>query len=159
MVQVPLTKRASTNQEKSKTMLEGFPAIATLPVQWGDQDLFGHVNNTVYFRWYETSRVEYWYSSGLQDLMGPRGLGPILASVTCDYKKQVRYPDTIKVAARIQKMGHSSVTLEHLVLSEGQESVVATGKSVIVLFNYDKQHPVPIEGDIRDTFLKFDPFE
>lgn len=140
-------------------MLEGFPAVAVQPVQWGDQDLFGHVNNTVYLRWYETSRVEYWYKSGLQDLMKPRGLGPILASVTCDYKKQIRYPDTIHVAAKIQKMGVSSVTLEHAVYSESLQGVAATGKSVIVLFNYEKQHPVPIEGDIRETFLKFDPFE
>jgi len=140
-------------------MLEDFPAVATLPVQWGDQDLFGHVNNTVYFRWFETSRVEYWYKSGLQDLMGPQGLGPILASVKCDYKKQIRYPDTIKVAARIEKMGLSSVTLKHVVYSETQSAVAATGISVIVLFNYDKQHPVPIEGEIREAFLKFDPFE
>jgi acyl-CoA thioester hydrolase len=140
-------------------MLEDFPAVATQPVQWGDQDLFGHVNNTVYFRWFETSRVEYWYKSGLHDLMDPIGLGPILASVKCDYKKQIRYPDTIKVAARIEKMGHSSVTLKHVVYSESQSTIAATGNSVIVLFNYEKQHPVPIEGDIREAFLKFDPFE
>lgn len=140
-------------------MLEDFPAVATQPVQWGDQDLFGHVNNTVYFRWFETSRVEYWYKSGLHELMDPRGLGPILASVKCDYKKQIRYPDTIKVAARIEKMGHSSVTLKHVVYSETQSAIAATGNSVIVLFNYEKQHPVPIEGDIREAFLKFDPFE
>ncbi len=140
-------------------MLDDFPAIATQPVQWGDQDLFGHVNNTVYFRWFETSRVEYWHKSGLQDLMQPRGLGPILASVKCDYKKQIRYPDTIKVAAKIEKMGYSSVTLEHVVFSEEHNSIAATGKSIIVLFNYEKQHPVPIEGDIRECFNKFDPFE
>ena len=140
-------------------MLEGFPAIAVQPVQWGDQDLFGHVNNTVYFRWYETARVEYWYKSGLHELMNPNGLGPILASVKCDYKNQIRYPDTIHVAAKIEKMGLSSVTLEHAVYSESQQTIVATGKSVIVLFNYEKQHPVPIEGDIREAFLKFDPFE
>ena len=140
-------------------MLEGYPAIATQPVQWGDQDLFGHVNNTVYFRWYETARVEYWYKSGLHELMQPRGLGPILASVSCDYKKQIRYPDTIRVGAKIAKMGLSSVIFEHAVFSEEHGTIAATGKSVIVLFNYEKQHPVPIEGDIRDTFSKFDPFE
>lgn len=140
-------------------MPEDFPAVATLPVQWGDQDLFGHVNNTVYFRWFETSRVEYWYKSGLHDLIEPLGLGPILASVTCDYKKQIRYPDTIRVSAKIQKMGHSSVTLGHTVFSESQNSIAATGKSVIVMFNYEKQHPVPIDGQIRETFLKFDAFQ
>ena len=91
--------------------LSGFPAIATLPVQWGDQDLFEHVNNTVYFRWIETSRVEYWHKSGLHELMEPLGLGPILASVKCDYKKQLRYPDEVQIGTCVQKMGNSSVTL------------------------------------------------
>ena len=63
------------------------------------------------------------------------------------------------MAARIEKMGHSSVTLEHVVFSETQQAIAATGKSIIVLFNYEKQHPVPIEGDIRKAFLKFDPYE
>lgn len=136
-----------------------FPAVVKLPVQWGDQDLFGHVNNTVYFRWFESSRVTYWYESGLQTLMQPMGLGPILASVTCDYKKQIRYPDTVHVGAKILKMGLSSVTLQHEVYSEHHQATAAVGKSVIVLFDYQKQHPVPIEGEIRKTFLDFDPFE
>jgi acyl-CoA thioester hydrolase len=140
-------------------MTSQFPAVVKLPVQWGDQDLFGHVNNTVYFRWFESSRVTYWYESGLQSLMQPSGLGPILASVKCDYKKQIRYPDTVHIGARILKMGLSSVTLQHEVFSDNHQAVAAVGQSVIVLFNYEKQHPVPIEGEIRKAFLDFDSFE
>jgi acyl-CoA thioester hydrolase len=136
--------------------LQGFPAVAEIPIQWGDQDLFKHVNNTVYFRWLETSRVEYWFKSGLHDLMEPQGLGPILASVKCDYKKQVRYPDTIQVGARVLKMGTSSVTLEHHVYSNQEQTVAAIGQSVVVLFNYEKQFPIPIDGEIRETFAAFE---
>lgn len=140
-------------------MLDDFPAVATVPVQWGDQDLFGHVNNTVYLRWFETARVEYWYRSGLHALLEPLGLGPILASVTCDYKKQIRHPDTVRIGCKIQKMGLSSVTLDHAVYSEDSNAIAATGRSVIVMFDYQKQYPVPIDGEIRETFQKFDPFE
>ncbi len=137
-------------------MIERFPAVMEIPVQWGDQDLFAHVNNTVYFRWIESSRVAYWTQSGLHDLMHPRGLGPILASVKCDYKKQIRYPDTIQVGAKICKLGVSSVTLDHVITSKNNDAVSAIGQSVIVLFNYQKQHPIPIEGDIREAFEKFE---
>jgi acyl-CoA thioester hydrolase len=140
-------------------MIETFPAIASLPVQWGDQDLFGHVNNTVYIRWFETARVDYWVKSGLQEAMKPLGLGPILASVHCDYKRQIRFPDSIQVGAKIAKMGNSSVTLDHVVVSGNRNEIAATGQSVIVLYNYEKQHPVPIEGPIREIFQRFDPFE
>ena len=136
--------------------LSGFPEIATLPVQWGDQDLFEHVNNTVYFRWIETSRVEYWHKSGLHELMEPLGLGPILASVKCDYKKQLRYPDEVQIGTCVQKMGNSSVTLEHHIFSKTQNAVTAIGQSVVVLFNYEKQHSIPIEGKIRETFASFE---
>ena len=127
-----------------------------MPVQWGDQDLFSHVNNTVYIRWIETSRVEYWYQSGLHDLLEPRGLGPILASVKCDYKKQIRYPDAIQIGARVMKMGTSSLTLEHHIFSEQQQAVAAIGQSVVVLFDYEQQHPIPIVGDIREAFETFE---
>jgi len=137
-------------------MISGFPAVVELPVQWGDQDLFAHVNNTVYFRWFESSRVDYWASSGLHDLMHPQGLGPILASVKCDYKKQIRFPDTIWVGAKVKKMGISSVTLEHAVFSRNNDSISAVGESVIVLFNYENQHPIPIEGEIRRAFDQFE---
>ena len=98
--------------------LENFPAVATIPVQWGDQDVFKHVNNAHYFRWFESSRVEYWHKSGLFDALKGPGYGPILASVTCNYKRQIKFPDTVLVGTKVEKMGVSSVTLTHDVFSE-----------------------------------------
>lgn len=136
--------------------LATFPAVAKIPVQWGDQDIFQHVNNAIYFRWFESSRVEYWHRSGLFDALQRPGYGPILASVTCNYKRQIKFPDTVHIGTKVAKMGVSSVTLEHGVFSESNNAIAATGISVIVLFDYQKQHPVPID----DTFKAiFDAFE
>ena len=136
--------------------LPNFPAIATIPVQWGDQDLFKHVNNAIYFRWFESSRVEYWHKSGLFEALEDIGFGPILASVTCNYKRQIKFPDTVLVGTKVEKLGISSVTLAHEVFSESNNAVSANGKSVIVLFDYEKQHPVPIADDIRSIFETFE---
>ncbi|MBC8876759.1 MAG: acyl-CoA thioesterase, partial [Planctomycetes bacterium] len=57
-------------------VLADYPSVVTLPVQWGDQDAFGHVNNTVPLRWFETSRIAYLEQSGLGYMMSGAGLGP-----------------------------------------------------------------------------------
>ena len=75
-------------------LLKDYPIILTLPILWGDQDAFGHVNNVVYFRWCESARVAYLNDTGLQDLMSQANLGPILASIKCDYLRQLNFPDT-----------------------------------------------------------------
>ncbi len=144
------------NPSPSSEALKDFPAVATIPVQWGDQDLFKHVNNAVYFRWFESSRVEYWHKSGLYEALKGPGYGPILASVTCNYKKQIKFPDTVLIGTKVEKLGISSVTLSHDVFSTTNNAVSATGKSVIVMFDYQSQHPVPITEDLRDIFETFE---
>lgn len=144
------------NPSPSPQALKDFPAITTIPVQWGDQDLFKHVNNAIYFRWFESSRVEYWHKSGLFDALETSGLGPILASVTCNYKKQIKFPDTVLVGTKVENLGISSVTFSHDVFSQSNNAVSATGKSVIVLFDYQSQHPVAIADEFREIFEKFD---
>lgn len=129
--------------------LEGFPVVVQLPVLWGDQDLFGHVNNTIHLKWIESSRVAYWERGSMRDYMTPHDLGPILASVTCDYKLQIRYPDQIEVGARAAKVGRTSITMDHQIYSANHDAIAATGKSVIVLFNYASQRPQRIPDDLR----------
>jgi len=87
-----------------------FPAKIRLPVQWGDQDAFGHVNNIIYFRWFESARIAYLERIGLGEKHEGKAdsgenIGPILAAIGCNYRKQVKYPDTVIVGARIVRIG------------------------------------------------------
>ena len=99
-------------------LLSGFPVVISLPVQWGDQDAFGHVNNTPYFRWFESARIAYGMRVGLSRLKATQNIGPILALITCDYRRQLTFPDTVHVGARITRIGRSSLTMEHRLISE-----------------------------------------
>src|ERR1700679_1275977 len=76
------------------TLLAKFPVWIPLPVFWGDQDAFGHVNNNAYFRWFESARIAYSERIGLLDLFRAKRIGPILASISCDYRRQINFPDT-----------------------------------------------------------------
>ncbi len=128
-----------------------FPVELKLPVLWGDQDMFRHVNNTIHLKWFESSRVAYWENTGMRRLMEPLHLAPILASVTCHYRHQIRYPDTVTVAARAVRIGRTSLTLAHQIVSAERKLVAADGESVIVIFNYESQQPQEISAELRQV--------
>ena len=132
--------------------LAEYPVTIVLPIQWGDMDAFGHVNNTVHIRWFESARIAYLHDIGLGEMMsrhegGP--LGPILASITCHYRRQVDFPDTVEIGSRISKVGRSSLSMHHAVYSRSQQAVCADGDSVLVVFDYESQRPVRVPAEVR----------
>ncbi|MBM4001140.1 MAG: acyl-CoA thioesterase [Planctomycetes bacterium] len=144
------------NQPHDPLKALGYHSVIRLPVQWGDQDAFGHVNNTVSIRWFESSRIAYFEHSGINPLLAAAGLGPILAAVRCDYRRQVRYPDTSWIGAKITKLGNTSLTMAHAVWSERQDAVSAEGDSVIVMFDYAANAPRSIPDDVRAAIRAFE---
>lgn len=135
----------------SPPLLADYPVILTLPVQWGDQDAFGHVNNTVPIRWMESARIAYMERMGWTEWCAPQGLGPILAAIHCNYRRQINFPDTIQIGARVTRIGRTSFTMEHACFSDSQQAIVADGDSVIVVFDYASQKPTPMPADLRQA--------
>jgi len=131
--------------------LAAFPVVLTIPVQWGDEDSFGHVNNTVYLRWCESARVEYLIRIGLWSQREGDGVGPILASITCDYERAVTFPDTVRVGARVTRIGNTSIRMEHIVVSEAMRSRAAKVHSTLVVLDYDRHKPVPVPAAVREA--------
>jgi len=131
--------------------LADFPVTIGLPVQWGDQDAFRHVNNTVYLRWFESSRVEYTRRVGLWEMPDHGEIGPILASIRCDYRRPLTYPDAVRVGTRAVQVGRTSFTLEHRVVGESAKAVAAEGSAVLVLYDYARSEPCPIPDRVREA--------
>jgi acyl-CoA thioester hydrolase len=125
--------------------LSAYRLTISIPIWWGDQDAFGHVNNTVYFRWYESARIVYLDRVGLNGPKAGSSLGPILAAITGNYRLPLTYPDTVHVGARVTRIGRASFTMEHLAYSERHACVAGDGTSTLVLFDYaaNRAHPVP----------------
>jgi acyl-CoA thioester hydrolase len=144
------------NEPPPDGLLLDYPLVIDLPVQWGDQDAFGHVNNTVHLRWFESARIAYLERGGLSHLMNSTALGVIVASVTCHYRRQITYPDTISVSARVGRLGRSSMTIEHLVMSHAQGVIAADGESVVVVFDYQAQRPRRIPAEMQDAIDRFE---
>jgi acyl-CoA thioester hydrolase len=130
-------------------LLAGFRRRITVPVQWGDMDALGHVNNVVYFRWIESSRIDILDHLGLFKSAAETGIGPILAKVSCDFRKQLHFPDTVHIGCRVEQLGRSSMQLSHIVVSSQQQVVAAEGSATLVVYDYRAGKSVPIEGELR----------
>jgi acyl-CoA thioester hydrolase len=116
-------------------------------VQWGEQDGFGHINNMHVILWFESARIAYLLKCKIE--MTSVGVGPILAAVSCNFRKQVKYPDTVIVGARVTRIGRSSMRIEHQLWSEQHQAIAAEGDSTVVMFDYQNQCPFEIPPEVR----------
>tara|TARA_B100000809_G_scaffold244312_1_gene270109 strand:- start:87 stop:542 length:456 start_codon:yes stop_codon:yes gene_type:complete len=125
------------------------PVLLTIPTQWGDQDAFGHVNNTQSIRWFETARMRYFDLDPIVELLQGTRVGPILVSIHCDYRRQLSHPDTLQVTARVRKIGRTSMVMEHQIFSQQQQLLISEGYSTVVLFDYARNEPLPVSEELR----------
>lgn len=143
------------NSKKSE-VLAAFPVIVEVPVQWGDQDAIGHVNNIVPLRWFESARIAYFERLNIDSSGRADGVGFILAANNCDYRLQLTYPDVVTIGARVTKVGNTSMTFETHAFSRSENAIAVEGVSVVVLFDYPNQIKAPISDALRDAVAKLE---
>lgn len=124
--------------------LDSFPVVIDVPVQWGELDAYGHVNNTVFFRYFESARVEYLERCGFLSSYDERGIGAILHSTSCRFRQPLHYPDSVWVGTRTVGVEEDRFTMEYLVVSKETRSVIAEGEGVVVSFDYEARKKVPL---------------
>jgi acyl-CoA thioester hydrolase len=138
-----------------RTLLHGWPVIVEQSLQWGEMDAFGHINNTVYFRYFENARLKYFLALGWGG-QRPDGVGPILAATSARFKKPLEWPDAIAISARITEVGDDRFTMEHAILSEHWGGIVTEGTSLIVTFDYSANKKAPVPDDLRRAIAKLE---
>lgn len=122
-----------------------YPVRIEFPIAWGDMDALGHVNNVMYFRYFESVRMEYFRRVG----MPLAEQGPILASTACDFVSPLAWPDTIRVETGISRFGKSSFTMAYRIFSVQQGMEVARGHGVCVYFDYTRKKSTPLPDALR----------
>jgi acyl-CoA thioester hydrolase len=142
--------------DDADALLAGFSVTVAIPVQWGDQDAFGHVNNVVFFRWFESARIAYFRRIGLMKHLDGGQVGPILAAASCDYRRSIVFPDTVRVGIRATRIGRTSIGLEHRVVSEGLKAVAADGTSTTVVYDYAAGRPHPVPDSVRTAIAELE---
>ena len=122
-----------------------------MPVRWGDMDAYGHVNNTVYFRYFEQTRVEW------LELMGSRvsveePVGPVIINASCTFLAPVNYPATVVIKMYAGDPGRSSVMTWYELFVDGDERLYAEGAAKTVWMDMRTGKSAPIPGVVRALF-------
>lgn len=136
--------------DEARELVAGFPATVRIPVQWGDMDAYGHVNNTVYFRWFESARIEYLGLCGFLESYESDRVGAILHSTSCRFRRALRHPDEVLVGGRAASLEEDRFEMEYRVVSVGQEAVAAEGTGLIVSFDYEAARKRPLPEAVRE---------
>ena len=132
------------------THLAGFPVVIEIDVAWGEMDSFEHVNNVVYFRYFENARVDYLTRVGWFELMKTDGLGPIVSATNARFRKPVSYPDRLLVGARVVTIETDRVTFEHRIVSRAWDDLACEGQAVVVCYDYRQKRKAPIPRELRE---------
>lgn len=120
----------------------------SIPIRWGDMDAMGHVNNAVYFRYFETIRIEWLHRTvGSPDLTGN---GPVIVNAFCNFIRQLKHPGDVLAKHYVANAGRSSfdtfITLER---SDEPGVICASGGAKTVWINYAQEKSVPLPDALR----------
>mgnify|MGYP006299734345 CR=1 FL=1 len=143
-----LIEEPHTMNEKAARLLQDYPVVVETRVDWGDMDAFQHVNNVVYFRYFENARVEYGERINITDRMKSEGLGPILGWTDCKYIRPMTFPDTAITGVRLGGVQDSRMKLEYKIVSDAQGEVTAVGASIGVFYDYRKGEKVDFPEEL-----------
>ena len=134
--------------------MTNFPVKFEIPVAWGDMDAFGHVNNVIYLRYFETARVKY-FDNLVQDKLEKSNIKPVLANIQASYKAQVVYPDMLTVKIGVTKMGLTSLNMCCEMFNQ-RGTLVLEANCTIVMFDFITQKPTGIPDQIKDFIKKIE---
>ena len=130
------------------------PIVVSATVLWSDMDLYGHVNNAVFFRWFELARMAYLEKCGMIESYERNRVGAILHSTSCRFRAPVFHPDTIEISAKVDDVSADRFTMVYVARSTARNEVVGEGTAMVVCFDYNTQQktalPVSVRGKIHE---------
>jgi len=127
----------------------------TIEVRWGDMDAQGHVNNTVYFTYCESARVELLRKIGFKGKQAGLAEGPTLVHTSCDFKRQVLYPAKLDVGLRVERISQRSFKMSYGIFFHGTDDLAAVAASINAWANYVEGHAVELPEEIRTALAEY----
>lgn len=126
-----------------------FPVTIRLALQWGEMDSYGHANNTIYFRWFESARMECFRRIGWPEVERELGVGPILHSTRARFRAPLTWPDEVEVGTRVVDVLDDRFTMLYEVRSHALDRVACEGSGLIVAFDYRAGAKTALPAAIR----------
>lgn len=140
-------KNASTHS-KTIELVSSYKWLTDITTRWMDNDVYGHVNNVVYYSWFDSAANRFLVERGGLDIHASDVIGVVVES-KCMYHAPIAYPEPVRVGVRVDKLGNRSVTYGIGVFSGENERAAANGHFVHVFVDRQSRRPVPIPDRIR----------
>ena len=134
--------------EQPKHLRHDYRHFQPITTRWHDNDIYGHVNNVVYYGFFDTAVNTYLIQQGGLDIQ-VRELVGLVVSSACDSFASIAYPDVIEVGLRVARLGNSSVQYELAIFREGEQEACAAGRFVHVFVERASNRPTAIPGRLR----------
>ena len=134
--------------EQPKHLRRDYKHFQPITTRWHDNDIYGHVNNVVYYGFFDTAVNNYLIQQGGLDIQDGDIVGFVVSSA-CDYFASIAYPDLIEVGLRVAKLGNSSVQYELAIFREGAQEASAAGRFVHVFVERASNRPTAIPPRLR----------
>lgn len=132
--------------------LSDFAYSRCISTRWTDNDIYGHVNNAIYYQYFDSVINDYLISHGALDIHVGQVVGFIVRS-ECDFFAPVAYPGDVQVGVRVTRLGNSSVTYGVGLFKPGDPTACALGSMVHVFVDTATQRPVPMPPPVRQALL------
>jgi len=135
--------------------LDDFNITVDIPIAWGDMDSLKHVNNTKFFKYFETARIKYFEESGFVETIEKDSIGPILAATSCKFIKPLYYPDTVTIGTRVISIEQDNFMMEHIIVSKSQ-GIAARGEDKLVVYDYKSSKKTTLPDMVRNKIREID---
>jgi len=142
----PACVTASAKQPAARAHYRVFRPIGT---RWMDNDVYGHVNNVVYYSWFDTAVNAYLIEKGVLDIHHGQTIGLVIET-QCNYFAPLAFPQTIEAGLRVAHLGRSSVRYEVGLFAQGDALTAAKGHFVHVYVDRASRRPTPLPDSLRN---------
>ena len=129
--------------------IDDYPHVADITTRWNDNDVYGHVNNAVFYAYFDSVANAYLIENGL-DIHTGEVIGLVVAS-GCEFHAPVEYPAVLRVGLRVDRLGTSSVTYGLAVFADGHDKAVVHGHFTHVYVDREARRPRPIPAGLRSA--------
>lgn len=135
---------------------DAYRYFLSIPTRWMDNDVYGHVNNVVYYSYFDTVVNEYLLRAGVLDFGASETIG-LVVETQCNYFESVAFPDVVDAGLRVAKAGTSSVRYEIGLFLEGDTQPAAQGHFVHVYVDRTTRRPTPLPSALRSAVTALEP--
>lgn len=127
---------------------EDYRVFRPITTRWMDNDVYGHVNNVVYYSWFDTAVNAYLIEQAVLDIHAGETVG-LVVQTHCDYFSSLAFPQTVEAGLRVERLGGSSVRYGVGLFAQGAPHCAAQGHFVHVYVDRVSRRPVPLPAPLR----------